>query len=97
VPVSVGHDTYTSLTAADATFERHGWHSAVLVSDPWHEFRCREMAQDLGIDAATSPERTGPAVQGRGTEIRYIARETAAYLSYEVFGGTTSADGPQAA
>jgi uncharacterized SAM-binding protein YcdF (DUF218 family) len=97
VPVRTGHDTYASLAAADTAFKKRGWHSAVLVSDPWHEFRCQQMAGDLGIDAETSPERSGPAVQGRGTEVRYISRETAAYLYYEVFGGKTDAGGPQAA
>jgi vancomycin permeability regulator SanA len=96
VPVRVGDDTYSSLAAAHDVFTKRGWHSAVLVSDPWHELRCRAMAGDLGIDAATSPEHSGPAVRGRGTEVRYIARETAGYLYYEVFGGTRQTDGPAA-
>ena len=36
--------------------------------------------------AVTSPTRAGPSVRTRGTQVRYIARETAAYLYYEVFG-----------
>jgi hypothetical protein len=43
------------------------------------------MARDLGIKADTSPERTGPAVAGTGVEVRYIARETEAYIYYEIF------------
>ena len=43
------------------------------------------MATDQGIDAAMSPTRQGPAVRQRSTEIRYIARETLAYLYYKVF------------
>ena len=57
----------------------------MLVTDPWHCLRSRTMARDLGIQADTSPERTGPAVASRGTEIRYIARETEAYIYYKLF------------
>ena len=44
------------------------------------------MARDAGITAQTSPERTGPAVASRGTEVRYITRETFAYIYYSIFG-----------
>jgi hypothetical protein len=44
------------------------------------------MARDEGIDAQTSPERNGPIFSSRGTEVRYIARETLAYIYYKIFG-----------
>ena len=59
--------------------------AAVIVTDPWHCLRSRTMARDLGIAADTSPERTGPAVASRSTEIHYIARETEAYIYYKLF------------
>src|SRR5581483_3171713 len=83
--VPIGRDTLQSLRAVDAAFVAHGLHSAVLVTDPWHELRARTMARDLGITAYTSPERTGPAVASRTVEIRYIARETEAYIYYQIF------------
>lgn len=82
VAVGTGHDTWKSLVAVDDLFGRRGWSSAVLVTDPWHSFRSREMAQDLGISTATSPTRSGPIVQERWTEIRYVLRETGGYLDY---------------
>lgn len=95
--VAVGHgrNTLQSLEALEAEFDRRGWTSAVLVTDPWHALRSRRMAGDLGIEAVTSPSRTGPAVRDRGTEVRYIARETAAYLYYRVFRRSSDA-GPRA-
>jgi uncharacterized SAM-binding protein YcdF (DUF218 family) len=93
--VPKGSDTLQSLRAVDEAFKSRGWHSAVIVTDPWHSLRSRRMAQDLGIDAHTSPTRTGPAVRTRGTEVRYIARETAAYLYYRVFHRSSEA-GPHA-
>jgi uncharacterized SAM-binding protein YcdF (DUF218 family) len=95
LPVPTGRNTLESMKAVSAEMEGHGWHSAVLVTDPWHSLRSRRMAQDQGIDAATSPTRTGPAVQSRGTELRYVARETAAYLYYRVFHRSSEA-GPHA-
>ena len=90
--VESGHDTLSSLRAMDEVFEERGWGSAVLVTDPWHSLRSRRMAQDLGIDAATSPTRSGPAVHTRGTQLRYIARETAAYLYYRAFHRSSESD-----
>jgi uncharacterized SAM-binding protein YcdF (DUF218 family) len=95
VPVSHGNDTLQSMEALAPVLAAHGWHTAVLVTDPWHELRSRKMATDQGIDAITSPTHSGPAVQTRGTEIRYIARETAAYLYY-VFFHRSAENGPRA-
>jgi uncharacterized SAM-binding protein YcdF (DUF218 family) len=85
VTVSTGDDTLRSLRAVHTRMAAGGWHSAVLVTDPWHCLRARSMARDTGIAAVTSPERTGPAVASRGVEARYIARESVAYIYYELF------------
>jgi vancomycin permeability regulator SanA len=85
VAVQTGRDTLRSLRAVDAEFKVKGWHTAVIVTDPWHCLRSRTMARDLGIKADTSPERTGPAVASRSVEFRYIARETEAYIYYKIF------------
>jgi uncharacterized SAM-binding protein YcdF (DUF218 family) len=84
IPVNSGNDTLTSLQAVAIVLKAHGWATAVLVSDPWHMFRSKTMAEASGIDAWTSPTHSGPAVQTRATQLRYIARETAALLYYRV-------------
>jgi len=56
----------------------------VLVSDPWHSFRARTMAGDLGLEAWTAPTHSGPVVQERVTQLRYIVRETGALLYYRL-------------
>jgi uncharacterized SAM-binding protein YcdF (DUF218 family) len=83
VAVGQGTDTWNSLVAVDDVMKENGWDSAVLVTDPWHSFRSREMARHLGLTVATSPTRTGPVVAERLTEERYVARETAGYLAYQ--------------
>ena len=84
--VPEGVDTLESMRVVASTFDQRGWRSAVLVTDPWHAMRAERMADDSGIDAQSSPTRQGPAVQTRATQLRYILRETAAYLVYRVTG-----------
>ncbi|MCW2673646.1 MAG: uncharacterized protein JWP14_2235 [Frankiales bacterium] len=93
--IGVGSNTLQSVKALAVVYKQQGWKSAVLVTDPWHSLRSRRMAQDLGLKAATSPTRTGPANASRSTELRYVARETAAYLYYRVFHRSSEA-GPRA-
>jgi uncharacterized SAM-binding protein YcdF (DUF218 family) len=84
--VPEGVDTLESMRDVAAVFRQHGWQKAVLVTDPWHVMRAQRMADDAGIEAASSPTRQGPAVQTRTTQFKYIMRETAAYLVYRVTG-----------
>jgi uncharacterized SAM-binding protein YcdF (DUF218 family) len=84
--VPQGGDTLESIRAVSTAFTERGWSSAVLVSDPWHAMRAERMAEDVGLDAESSPTRQGPVVQTRATQFRYILRETAAYLLYRATG-----------
>lgn len=82
IAVGKGNDTLGSLRAAAEQIHDRGWRTAVIVSDPWHSLRARTMASDVGLDAWTSPTHSGPIVQTRQTQIRYILYETAALLYY---------------
>jgi len=95
VAVPQGRNTLESMLAVEALMGEHGWETAVVVTDPWHSLRSRTMARDQGIVAETSPTRAGPSVRTRGTQVRYIARETAAYLYYRALGRSGEA-GPSA-
>lgn len=83
--VGEGNDTLGSLRAAGQRLRENGRTSAVLVTDPWHSLRSRTMTRDAGIDeVSVSPTHSGPVVQQRATEIRYITRETIALLYYRL-------------
>jgi len=98
VAVPTGRDTWHSMEAVAALATARGWDSVVIVTDPWHAFRCREMAQSLGLTATTSPVHSGPVVQSRAEELRYIGRETAAYVWWRLTGGRALPfSGPDAA
>lgn len=93
--VEEGSDTLTSLRAVDALMTKHRWHTAVVVTDRWHSLRSRTIARDLGIDAVTSPAPDGPAQSGVAA-LRYIARESVAYVFYRVFHRGAGGDAPAA-
>lgn len=95
IAVENGTDTLSSVTAVQQEMQRRGLSTAVIVTDPWHALRTRSMARDRGIDAVMSPTRRGPAVRQRSVQIRYIARETVAYLYWKAFHRSTDA-GPNA-
>nr|WP_116051813.1 YdcF family protein [Amycolatopsis palatopharyngis] len=82
--VGEGRDTLGTLRAVAEQARERGWGSAVVVSDPWHSLRARTMANDLGLSAWSSPTHTGPVVQTRETQARYIFRETGALLYYRL-------------
>ena len=93
--VPEGRNTLQSMQAVEDLMGQEGWETAVLVTDPWHALRTRTMARDSGIDAESSPTRAGPSVRTRGTQARYIARETLAYLYYKAL-GRSGESGPSA-
>jgi vancomycin permeability regulator SanA len=80
-----GSTTFESLQAAARRMEEGGFHSAFLVSDPWHNLRIKRMATDLGIEAYASATWHS-AAQSQSTRLQGYARETFAYLYYVLFG-----------
>jgi uncharacterized SAM-binding protein YcdF (DUF218 family) len=96
VAVGEGRDTLESVRALAVVFRDRGWRTAVLVTDPWHVLRTQRMAADAGIDSVGSPTRSGPIVQTRETEARYVIRETAAYLYYRLFHASSESGPPVA-
>jgi uncharacterized SAM-binding protein YcdF (DUF218 family) len=91
IGVGEGADTLGSLRAAATEVRNRGWRTAVIVSDPWHSLRARTMAKDLGLDAWTSPTHSGPIVQTRQTQFRYIMLETGKLLYYRATKATAEA------
>lgn len=92
--VDEGRDTLESFEVVSERANERGWHSAVLVSDPWHSLRARTMADDVGLEATTSPTKSGPIVQTRETQFRYIVRETGALLYYHLTHGSSGFSDP---
>ncbi|MGJ7907191.1 YdcF family protein [Actinopolyspora sp. H202] len=90
VEAEVGSDTLRSIRAVSGIAERRDWDSALIVSDPWHSWRCRIMAEDQGLRAMVSPTRSGPTEDVRSA---YILREAAATLFYRVMHASADVTG----
>jgi uncharacterized SAM-binding protein YcdF (DUF218 family) len=71
-----GSSSWQSLAAVSLFLEDRGIDEVLLVSDPFHSYRIRAIADELGLEARTSPTRTSPI--GGFTEAQYLARETVA-------------------
>ena len=79
-----GESSWQSLAATAAFLRERDISRVLLVSDPFHSYRIGAIADELGLDAHTSPTRKSP-IAGT-TEARYMLRETAAVAVGRVIG-----------
>lgn len=79
-----GTSSWQSLAAAANFLAERDISDVLLVSDPFHSYRIRAMASELGLEGHSSPTRTSP-IRGM-TEARYMARETVAVAVGRVIG-----------
>lgn len=80
-----GRDTLVSTQSYIAEMKRKGFHSVIIVTDPYHCLRAMTMANDLGAKSSCSPVRTG-ANSLLKADLHYLIRETGAYLAYVTLG-----------
>jgi len=81
-----GRDTWKSLEAAQQVLRAHAWSRVVIVTDSWHCLRAETMARDQGMKPSCAPATRGPARASAPGAIRYLIRETGAYLAYVTLG-----------
>jgi uncharacterized SAM-binding protein YcdF (DUF218 family) len=79
-----GTTSWQSLAAAASFLGDRDIKDVLLVSDPFHSYRIRAMASELGLDGYSSPTRTSP-IHGI-TEAKYMARETVAVAVGRIIG-----------
>ncbi|MCC6694484.1 MAG: YdcF family protein [Candidatus Hydrogenedentes bacterium] len=68
------HTTQQNLAEALAVMRRHGLRSAIVVSDPLHMKRAMMMADDLGMNAVSSPTPTS-RYRSLKTQFGFLIRE----------------------
>lgn len=83
--IEKGRDTFGSTQSYVLEMKHRGWHSVIIVTDPYHCLRAVTMAQDLGAVSTCSPVRTGPNSISH-FNLHYLIRETGAYLAYITLG-----------
>lgn len=80
--VKAGATTLDSLRRFTGVAEQRGIKRIVLVSDPLHLARARQMAQDLGFEAAVSPSGMVQSVDGQRDG---LVKETLSLALYRIF------------
>lgn len=80
-----GRTTMQSLQACTEILRERGLRTAILVSDPFHAFRLRRMARDLGMTALVSPAAHS-RVRSLQKRAYFVAREVGVYAIYRLFG-----------
>jgi uncharacterized SAM-binding protein YcdF (DUF218 family) len=86
------HSTEENLASAKKLMDARGWHSAVIVSDPFHLYRAEIIARDVGIAAYGSGASNSPTYARANMRVQYTARETLAVVWYygtRIFGEPT--------
>ena len=76
------HSTEENLGNAKVLMDARGWHSALLVSDPFHLLRAELMARDLGMDAHGSGASDSPTYTAPQLHFWYTTREALALVWY---------------
>ena len=78
------HSSWESLAAAARFLKARDETKVVLVSDPYHAARIDDIAEEVGLDAVTSPTRTSP-IAGKA-EWRRFGTETLRVAAGRLFG-----------
>lgn len=71
-----GRTTRESMKGVAALLAGAGYHTVILVSDPFHMLRLRVIANQIGMEAYTSPTATSPILPNSGERWRYILYES---------------------
>lgn len=85
IAIPEGRDTLVSTQSYISEMKRKGFHSVIIVTDPYHCLRAMTMANDLGAKSSCSPVRTGTNSLAKA-DLHYVIRETGAYLAYVTLG-----------
>ena len=80
-----GRTSQSSLQGVGSIARERGIHSVLIVSDGFHLFRSKLIADRNGLDAYGVAANNSPIAPWSTTEFEYIVRESAATLAYVFF------------
>ncbi|HUR48774.1 MAG TPA: YdcF family protein [Acidimicrobiales bacterium] len=79
-----GENSWESLASTAAFLKDRDIYRVLLVSDPFHAARTEAMADELGLEAYSSPTRSSP-IRGMN-EVPHLAKETFAVAAGQLIG-----------
>jgi uncharacterized SAM-binding protein YcdF (DUF218 family) len=77
-----GHSTEQSMDGVVRLMNQQGMHRALFVSDGFHLFRIKYIADHLGIEGFGFPATNSPISRYSGEEFFYVMREAAGVVDY---------------
>lgn len=83
---NTSENTFENLANSLPILEEQGFETVLLVSDPLHMYRATLTAQDLGLDADTSPTTTS-RYRSLRTQTQFLFREVYFLAMYRILSG----------
>jgi uncharacterized SAM-binding protein YcdF (DUF218 family) len=81
---NVSHNTAASFDGVRRILQPRGVESLLVVSDGFHLYRSKLLAEDAGFEAFGYAAQDSPIRHGSGTELRYMIRETLGVLAWKL-------------
>jgi vancomycin permeability regulator SanA len=84
VPEEQAHNTIQNILYSQAIMRAHGWHSAILVSEPVHINRAALIARDAGLPVFPSPALDSANWQQPGLRLYNLGKDTVSLMLYQL-------------
>ena len=81
---NISHNTAASFDGVEKLLGPRGIDSLLIVSDGFHLYRSKMLANDAGFAAYGFPAENSPIRPGSATELRYMARELFGVLAWKL-------------
>ena len=81
---NVSHNTAASFEGVRRILKPRGVESLLVVSDGFHLYRSKMLAENAGFQAFGYAAENSPIRHGSGTELRYLMRETLGVLAWKL-------------
>ncbi len=81
---NISHNTAASFEGVKRLLEPRGVDSLLLVSDGFHLYRSKMLAEHAGFEAYGYASENSPITHGSGTDLRYMVRETLGILAWKL-------------
>jgi len=83
---SRSRDTVQNLAYSREIMAERGWRTAIVVTCPFHVFRSRRIARDLGMDAQMAAAPNSPTELTLWRHVKYTLRECVAWPRHRLLG-----------
>ena len=83
-PDDQAQNTIQNIRNSQAIMAAHGWHTAIVVTEPYHINRAALIARDAGLAAFPSPALDSPDWRDPWSRTWHVERDTLSLMLYQV-------------